>query len=304
MANLKLEQIISLIYNEYAMDSHSRKIKLGDVGYPFLLQNTFDPPETLYYKGVLPTQDEILLAVVGSRKMTPYGQAVLEKIIPPLVHADISIVSGLAYGIDTEAIRITLENNGKAYGIIGSGMDVASFYPKQNITLAGQMILKGGAIISEYPEGAPALPRNFAIRNRIIAGMCHGTLIVEAAKKSGSLITAQVAANENREVCAIPNALFILSSDGANELIKNGAHMITDVTDIFSIMGIEYGRKANASSENLSGTILDFLTSKPVHIDVVIKSGNLTPSEAGAILSELEIKGVVKNVGGMHYIRI
>ena len=287
------------------MDTQS--IASGAKGYPFLLEKTFDPPKLLYYKGTLPNRNLPLLAVVGSRKITPYGVSTIKKILPPIIRAGVGIVSGLAYGIDTEALTIALEHGGKAFGVIGGGMDAATFYPRQNIALSQRMILAGGALFSEYPEGHPPLPKQFAIRNRIIAGMCHATLVVEAAKKSGSLITAEVALNENREVFTIPNSIFHKKAEGTNELLKHGAHLVTESKDILSVLGLDSPKSNVQSIKNTTPNkvnVFDILTNEPKHIDIISKELHLTASEAGARLSALEIQGVAKNVGGMYYIRI
>lgn len=278
-------------------------IACGREGYPFLLQQLHDPPKTLYYKGALPKDNQVLLAVVGSRKMTPYGKSTLSKILPPVIRAGVGIVSGLAYGVDTEALTLAIEHGGKAYGVIGSGLDDASFYPKQNIILASQMILKGGAILSEYNEGTPALPQNFAIRNRIVAGLCQGSLIIEAADRSGSLITAQVAMNENREVCTIPQSIFERGSAGSNNLLKHGAHLVTEGADILSILGVDAVKKTEENLPENESLLHSMLSKKPMHIDSIAKELNLTVGKVSAILSKLEIKGVVKNIGGMNYIK-
>lgn len=281
----------------------TRMIASGAKGYPFLLQKIYDPPKILYYKGELPNENKPLLAVVGSRKMTEYGKAVVQKILPPVIRAGVGIVSGLAYGIDTEALTCALEYGGKAYGVIGSGLDEKSFYPKQNISLAKRMVLSGGAVISEYNKGTPALPKHFAIRNRIVAGMCHGALIIEAAKKSGSLITAEVALNENREVFAPPNTIFHIGSAGTNELLKNGAHLITSGDDIISILGIDLVQNMQESSSKIDDAIVTILKDKPMHIDAIAKTLDLTAKNVSATLSKLEIKGVVINIGGTNYIK-
>ena len=281
----------------------TRIIASGAKGYPFLLQEIHDPPKTLYYKGELPHNNQILLAVVGSRKMTDYGRAAVQKLLPPVIRSGVGIVSGLAYGVDTEALTTALEHGGKAFGVIGSGMDEKSFYPKQNIALANRMILSSGAVISEYKEGTPALPTYFAIRNRIVAGMCHGALIIEAAKGSGSLITAQVALNENREVFAPPNTIFHRGSEGTNELLKNGAHLVTSGDDILLALGVDSAKNIAGDSSINDDKILKILSAKPMHIDVIAKTLNLTAKNVGAILSALEIYGVVKNIGGANYIR-
>ena len=285
------------------MDSQMVSITVGAKGYPFLLQNTFDPPKCLYYKGTLPKEGVALLAVVGSRKMSAYGKAALEKLLPPIVRAGVGIVSGLAYGIDTEAIRITLEHGGYACGVIGSGMDDTSFYPKQNIALAKRMVLNNGCLLSEYKDGTPALPRHFALRNRIIAGMCYGTLVIEAAKKSGSLITAEVAMNEGRDVFSPPNSIFHTGSSGTNTLIKNGAHLVTESADILLTLGIDEEHALPIAPRQNDHEMVYFLTDEPMHIDVITKKLNLTAQKTSAILSELEIQGVIKNIGGNNYIR-
>ena len=282
----------------------TKYIACGAKGYPLLLQEIHDPPKGLYYKGELPEENHTLLAVAGSRKMTPYGNAVLSKLIPHIARADVGIVSGLAYGVDSVALSLATEHGGKAYGVIGGGLDDKMFYPKRNLPLAGQMILKGGAILSEYKDGTSALPRNFAIRNRIVAGMCKGVLIIEAAKRSGSLITAEVGMNENREVCTVPNTIFERGSQGTNNLLKHGAHLVTNSEEILMILGVDAKEKKKENLDKNDSLLFEILCQNPQHIDTIADKLNLTAQKTGAILSELEIKGLVKNVGGNQFVKL
>ena len=272
--------------------------------YPELLKETYNPPKVLFYQGTMPEKGDFLLAVVGSRKMTSYGKIVLSNLIPPLVRSGIGIVSGLAFGIDGVSLNITLEEHGKAFGVIGSGLNYNSFYPKENFKLAEQMIQNGGCVISEYPPETPPLQHYFPARNRIIAGLSKGTLVIEAGENSGSLITAKNALFENREVFAVPGNITSEYSKGTNALIKEGAHLTENAADILSVFGFSSDEETQIKGHLANDPLLQIIRAEPKHIDEIVRALKLTPSVVSARLSELEIKGLVKNVGNMHYIVI
>jgi DNA processing protein len=267
--------------------------------YPSLLKEIYDPPDMLYYKGIIPKNNALKLSVVGSRKMSPYGKSVLECLLPPVIQAGIEIISGLAIGVDGEAARITLKNSGITHAVIGSGLSETLLYPKAHIGLAHDILKKGGSIISEHDTTVPALPRHFAMRNRIIAGLSHAVLIVEAAEKSGSLITAECALNYGREVLVVPGEITKINSKGTNTLIKNGAYIVDSPSDILSLFNIE----SAITETKITEPLLVELSSGPKHIDELANALHLTVSEVSARLSKLEIVGIVKNIGNMHYIK-
>lgn len=204
---------------------------LDDV-YPPQLRETYCPPIVLFYQGNADLmRDDKCLAVVGSRHMTAYGESVVRGLIPPMVKHHLTIVSGLARGIDSTAQQVALHFDGHTIGVIGSGLDQA--YPPENKALQA-LVAQRGLVISEYPLGTPPLPYHFPERNRIIAGLCHTCLVVEGKKKSGSLITANIALQENRNVCAVPGRIDAPLSVGCNELIAAGAKPILCANDLLN----------------------------------------------------------------------
>src|SRR3989344_4711801 len=193
--------------------------------YPRLLKEIYAPPPLLYYRGELPGEPELLLAVVGSRKMSSYGQQVTEQLVAALAAASLTIVSGLALGIDGLVHQTTLRCGGKTIAVLGSGLDL--IYPAANRLLAGQIVERGGALVSEFPLGTLPLKFNFPIRNRTIAGLCAGVLVTEARGKTGARITAAHALEQNREVLAVPADVTRPNGGGANQLLKAGARVVT-----------------------------------------------------------------------------
>ncbi len=272
-----------------------------DPQYPALLQQLYDPPAVLFYRGTLPSSDRKHIAVVGSRKSTSYGIRCVERIIGPLAESGVVIVSGLAYGIDAAAHRITIEKHGTTIAILGSGIDHDSIYPSANRTLASQIIASGGAIISEFPLGSLPLQHHFPMRNRIIAGISHGTLIIEAAQKSGSLITAKAALDAGREVYAIPGAIDEPLSEGPNNLIKMGAIPVTAAGDIMFGLVEKKETIVYEPRNDLERIILQTLSRQPIHIDEIADQTQLPIDQLSSTITLLEMKGVMRHEGGRHY---
>jgi len=205
--------------------------------YPMLLKEIADPPAVLYFKGKLNNPEEMAIAIVGARKYTSYGKQVVEYLVPALANAGLTIISGLALGIDAFAHKAAVELKRRTIGVLGCGVD--KIYPMSNYYLAKQMLETNGAIISEYPPGTPPYKSNFPLRNRIIAGMSLGVVVAEAAEKSGTLLTAKSALDYNRQVFAVPASIFSDTSVGANNLIKYGAKLVNDANDIISELNLE-----------------------------------------------------------------
>jgi DNA processing protein len=203
---------------------------LGDADYPVNLKEIEGAPTVLYIKGEIKKRDERAIAIVGARRMTPYGREVTEKFVKELSAYGITIVSGLARGIDTCAHKTALLVGGRTLAVVASGLDI--IYPPENTYLEGEIIKRGGAVISEYPLGYPPLARNFPARNRIISGLSKAVLVVEGAKKSGTLLTASAAANQGREVFAIPGPITSPMSEATLFLIQNGAKIASSAKDI------------------------------------------------------------------------
>jgi DNA processing protein len=287
-----------------------RMITASDETYPRLLREIPNPPQILYVRGHLEAlNSQPMISIVGSRKFTQYGAQVAGVFAKDLAHAGITVVSGLALGIDAIAHRATLDAGGTAVAVIGSSLEDKNIGPRTNFDLAQNILLSGGAIVSEYPLGVTALPANFPARNRIMAGMTLGTLVVEAALESGTLITAGLALEFNREVFAVPGPIFSPSSEGTHQLIKNGAKMACGVQDILEELRLEQKNEIEKAKKILPASpeeekILKILTHEPTHIDNIIKMAKLEASASSSTLVILEMKGLVKDIGGQNYIAI
>jgi DNA processing protein len=285
-----------------------KTVTIEDKNYPRLLKEIPDPPALLYYKGELLPQDDLAVAVIGSREYTFYGRQALERLVPPIANSGITIVSGLALGIDSYAHREALKvKNARTLAILPVGVD--KVYPACHKGLADEIINGRGAIISEFPIGTPSLPSNFPVRNRIIAGISLATLVIEANIKSGSFITAKAALDYNREVLAVPGSIFSSKSEGTNGLIKMGAKMVTRVEDIFDELNIKQ-RSCEQIAQNIIPEskeeeavlkVLDVENAK--HVDKIVRDANIDISKLNSILLIMEMKGKVRNIGGNLYIR-
>lgn len=222
-------------------------LSFPDPLYPHLLTQIPKYPQTLYYRGDISLLTAPnLLAVVGSRKASTYGKEACERILSPLAEQDIILVSGLAYGIDSFAHSISVRAKKPTIAVLGCGIDDASIYPRSNLGLAHEILQTGGLIISEYKPGTPPHPSQFPARNRIIAGLCMATLVIQAAKRSGSLITARLALEGGREVLAVPGPITDVSCEGTNMLLRDGATPVLTSTDIFQIFEIPEEKQESA----------------------------------------------------------
>lgn len=268
--------------------------------YPSNLKNISDAPFVLYYKGNISSSDSNSVAIVGTRKMTSYGKEVTERFSSELASFGVSIISGLARGIDTIAHKSALLAGGRTLAVLGCGLD--SIYPPENFKLAREIISTGGVIFSEYPIGYPALPINFAARNRIISGLSKVVLIIEGAEKSGTLLTASHAAEQGREVFAIPGQITSPLSFAPLYLLKNGAKMATDAKDILDELGLQI----NVDREKIEKVmpkgkdeeeILSILENEEMHLDEIARASSLNVSDVSARLTIMELKGLVKNMG-------
>lgn len=278
---------------------------LEDKNYLSILKEISDPPAVLYYKGELPKEKDMLIAVVGSRACTAYGRRVAEELAYNLSKENITIVSGLALGIDSIAHRACLKAGGKTLAVLGCGLD--QIYPTSHHKLAEEIIETGGAVFSEFPLGYPPFKQNFPMRNRIISGLSKATVIIEAALKSGALITAKSALEQNREVFAVPGSIYSPSSAGTNALIRMGAYPVTSYEEILLELGYQPKKakkekaKGDTPEENL---LLKILSHEPIHIDKLRELSKLDIAALNSTLIMLEIKGLVKNIGGGQYICI
>lgn len=272
--------------------------------YPSLLKEIYDPPEVLYYKGALPKKSDMLLAVVGSRRPSQYGKQIVQDIISEVSAYGIGIVSGLAYGIDALAHKAACESGGKTFAVLGSGIDNASLYPSKHRALAKQITDKGGAVLSEFPSGTPPLKHHFPIRNRIISGMCKATLIVEATERSGTLITARSALEQNREVLTVPGSIYSSTSQGPNRLIKEGATPVTCAQDILSFYAIDVQEKRSSAkpADDYEKAIFSTLSKEPMHVDMIIETTHIPAERITSTLTLMEMKKQVKHLGGKYFI--
>ena len=276
-----------------------------DPRYPRLLAEIYDPPPVLYVQGELDPPEVPLLAIVGTRGATSYGKLAAERLAAGVAQAGVTVVSGLAYGIDAAAHRGALEAGGRTIAVLGSGLD--RVYPSQHTRLA-QQIAKQGAVITEFPIGTKPDARNFPQRNRIVAGLAFGTLVVEAGERSGASITAAFAAEQGRDVMAVPGSIYSPASLGTNRLIRDGAIPITRVEDVLLELEPQRGIRPMAAerivpADEMERALLEVLGGEPVHIDEVARLASLPMSIVSAGLAIMEIKGLVRQTGGMNYVR-
>lgn len=283
-------------------------VSLGEKNYPKLLSEINDPPHTIFVRGTLPSDDAPTLAVVGTRKMTTYGKHICEDLVAHSASEGIIIVSGLALGIDGVAHASALSAKGITVAVLGSGIDRATVYPAAHQPLAEKIISQGGALISEYPPGFLPTQYSFPARNRIIAGLSLGTLVIEAPARSGALITARCALDYNREVLAVPHAITSPTGAGPNNLIKLGAKLVSGPNDILETLNLQSIKqivptKALTADNPTEEKILNCLTKEPKNIDQIILESQLDSAAVNSALVIMEIKGLIKNLGGMNYIK-
>ena len=282
------------MYNYTTMDCPIRQLDQNE--FPFLLSEITDPPEKLFLRGELPADKNKFLCVVGSRKYSPYGKDVCEKLIAGLAGYNIVIISGLAHGIDSVAHRAALNSGLKTVAIPGSGLNDAVLYPSAHRGLARQILTHGGALLSVFDPDFRATPYSFPERNRIMAGMSHATLIIEAAKKSGTLITSRLATEYNRDVLAVPGSIFSAQSYGPHMLIRLGAIPIRSSDDILEALGIESKERKSVYSGLLTKPeqrVMEFLQT-PIARDELIQKLKIKTSDANILLSTMELKGLVE----------
>ena len=275
-----------------------------DPDYPSRLKEIYDYPPIIYVRGSLLPEDEWCLAVVGTRRATVYGRQVAEEIVADLARSKITIVSGLARGIDTVAHRSTLEAGGRSIAVLACGLDIV--YPSENANLA-RSIMQQGALISEYPLGTRPKAENFPRRNRIMSGLSLGVLIVEANDTSGAMITAHLAVEQNREVFAIPGNILSPASRGTNHLIQEGAKLVRDYTDILEELNLtavahQIEMKEVIPPSDTETLLLKQLGVEPTHIDEVCRSSGLPISTVSSTLTMMELKGLIKQAGNMNYV--
>jgi len=296
------------------------KITIDDAGYPKNLRNIYDPPKALYVNGALLPQDETAVALVGSRRASHYGLETCERLAYDLAVRGITVVSGMARGIDSAAHRGSLRAKGRTIAVLGSGHN--HIYPPENVKLY-LGIAKTGAVVTEYEDDVEPLPFHFPQRNRIISGLALGVVVVEAAKNSGALITADLALEQGRDVFAVPGKISSVTSSGANDLIKDGAKLVQSADDIIEelrhmeiapLSGEEKRKKEEAILRKTKAYICNTLTEnerkiyrilsdEPMHIDEILEKTKLDISQGSKALLELELKKLIEGLPGKQFAR-
>jgi DNA processing protein len=275
-----------------------------DDDYPEPLKDIDDPPPVLYVRGTLTPQDANAICIVGTRKASIYGRDAAYQLSKDLAANGVTIISGLAHGIDTVAHEGALDAGGRTIAVTASG--ISEIYPADNLPLAHR-IIQQGAVVTEFSIGTPPIGRNFPRRNRILSGLAHGVLVIEAGERSGALITAELAAEQGRDVFAVPGNIFNQAARGTNRLIQDGAKLVTQAADILEeIEGVQQHIEAKEtlkSSDNpIEQTLLDLLGPDPIHVDHLSRLSKLPIEEITSTLTLLELKGLARNVGQMQYI--
>jgi DNA processing protein len=277
-----------------------------DENYPQRLKEIEQPPPVLYLRGELLPEDTWAVAIVGTRRVTPYGRQVTEEIASFLAANGVTVVSGLARGVDAIAHSAALKAGGRTLAVLGSGVD--RIYPPENRTLAQQMI-EHGALLSDYAPGTPPESSNFPPRNRIISGLSMAVVVVEAGETSGALITAEFAAEQGREVFAVPGNILAPQSKGTNKLIQQGALPLLSANDILQDLNLtrvgqhKAARKALPADE-VEARLITAMGEEPMHVDEIRNQTGLPVEKVSATLVMMELKGMVRQVGNMHYVAI
>ena len=276
-----------------------------DPAYPARLKEIYDQPPVLYVRGQLTAADEWCLAVVGTRRPTPYGRQVAEELSYRLAQNSICVVSGLARGVDSIAHRAALEAGGRVLAVLACGLDIV--YPPEHVKLA-QEIIEQGALVSDYPLGTQPRGDFFPRRNRIMSGLSLGVLVVEGDVKSGAMITARLAMEQNREVFAVPGSIFSIQSHGTNSLIQDGAKLVLKVEDVLEELNLtmvpqQIEMKENMPATDTEAALLRHISREPAHVDEVCRESGLPIATVSSVLAMLEMKGLVRQMGPMSYVR-
>jgi len=291
-----------------------RRLEQADAEYPAPLREIPDAPEVLHVRGGLVREDALAVAVVGSRRATPYGLGIAEEIGAALASRGVTVVSGLARGIDSAAHAGALRAGGRTIAVLGCGVDV--IYPPENRRLA-EDIERRGALVSQFAPGTPPLAHHFPIRNRVIAGLALGVVVVEATAQSGALITARLAAELGREVMAVPGRVTSAQSRGAHALIKDGAALVTDLKDVIEALparwracvkpvvpvGQHEQPVAGPAQDPDGQRLLGVVGEDPITIDELIEKGGLGSARTAALLLDLELQGLIRQIEGKRFIQ-
>lgn len=277
-----------------------------DEEYPSRLKEIDQPPPVLYIRGDYLQDDLFAVAIVGTRRVTPYGRQITEEIASFLAANGITVISGLARGVDAVAHQTALKTGGRTMAVLGSGVD--KIYPPEHRALAEQM-MERGAIVSDYAPGTPPDASNFPPRNRIISGLSLAVVVVEAGETSGALITAEFAAEQGREIFAVPGSILAPQSKGTNKLIQNGALPLLNASDLMQALDLtRVGEQKSARralpADETEARVLNVLGSEPLHVDEIRNQAGLPIEKVSATLALMELKGMVRQVGGMNYVAV
>jgi len=312
--SLKLAERVAQVRAGVDLDKYlTRAIALGieiltwdDDLYPPRLKEIDQPPPVLYLRGTLAKEDSWAVAVVGTRRVSTYGRQVAEELASFLAANGVTVVSGMARGVDAIAHQSALKSGGRTIAVLGCGVD--RIYPPEHVQLA-EKIMASGALVSDYPPGAPPDASNFPPRNRIISGLSMATVIVEAGETSGALITAQFAVDQGREVFAVPGNILAPQSKGTNRLIVQGARPMVSASDLLDVLNLtrvteqRVVRKVLPADETES-KLMSVLTHEPLHMDEIRSQTGLPIERVSATLVMMELKGLVRQVGGLNYIAV
>ena len=277
-----------------------------DETYPQRLKEIDQPPPVLYIRGDYSPDDLFAVAIVGTRRVTAYGRQITEELAAYLAAHGITVISGLARGVDAIAHQTALKAGGRTIGVLGSGVD--KIYPPEHRGLAEKM-MESGAILSDYAPGTPPDASNFPPRNRIISGLSLAVVVIEAGETSGALITAEFAAEQGREVFAVPGSILAPQSKGTNKLIQNGALPLLSVNDLMQVldltrMGEQKTARKVIPTDETEARLMNVLSEEPVHIDEIRNQTELPIEKVSATLALMELKGMVRQVGGMNYVAV
>lgn len=301
---------------EVDLDAYLKKVQDAGVtvltwdseAYPRYLREAPAPPPVLYVAGELLETDQWAVAVVGTRRLSPYGRQMARELVSGLVRNNVTVVSGLARGIDGIAHKTAVEMGGRTLGVLGSGIDC--LYPPEHRNLAARIIKESrGAIISDYPLGTQPEGKNFPPRNRIISGLSLGVVVIEAGERSGALITANFALEQNREVFAVPGNVNSRASAGTNRLIQQGAKLVVSVEDILDELNLTMApqqmvvQMAVPESKE-EAALLEHLSPEPSHVDELSRASGMNSADVSSTLAIMELKGMVQQVGGMRYVLV
>jgi DNA processing protein len=277
-----------------------------DEAYPGRLKEIEQPPPVLYIRGNYLPDDLYAVAIVGTRRVTPYGRQITEELSSYLATNGITVISGLARGVDAIAHQTALKASGRTIGVLGSGVD--KIYPPEHRQLAERM-MESGAIMSDYAPGTPPDASNFPPRNRIISGLSLAVVVIEAGETSGALITAEFAAEQGREIFAVPGSILAPQSKGTNKLIQKGALPLLSVNDLMQAlnltrMGEHKAARKIIPADETEARLMNVLGAEPLHVDEIRNQTELPIEKVSATLALMELKGMVRQVGGMNYVAV